>query len=798
MRRFYCLLFTCLVAFKSNVNGQKLCHTPQFTDNLLLNKSEVLGSGSNDNSYCLRVYFHIIRRDDGSGGQDPSVIEPALNMLNEDFNPHNISFSWDNQVDIINNTQIFDMPDVGMLQDSTGFMVVPPLVFTINFHIDGIDIYLFDDSSSYNGGLAYNVGGKSAMLVGGAYWDPPFQPILTTHTISHEMGHVLFLWHTHHGTFPEGGNDAPCSELVDFSNSEVCGDYVSDTPADINMLFWVDTLCQWMSSGQDINQQPYDPDEGNFMAYTRFECMAHFSENQGLRMRNAIANLQFLQECIVPCCSDNYADLYIKDNQLDSGVEPNSSNFNMWESSDIWVRNTNDNGVEHQNPDYSNTNTPNYLKVRIKNRSCIASSGNERLKLYWAKASTSLGFPNPWFGGVVLSPNGASMGDSIETVLIPIIPGGGEVIVTVPWVVPNPANYSSGGDQWHFCILARIISSEDVITYSETTDLNANVRNNNNVAWKNITVVDVLPNDIYKPGGIVGIGNPNSYPQNYYLEIKVQDLETGKPIYQEAEVRLVMDSVLYDVWSRGGQVSQMTKSTIEQRERIMLGNNVKIQNLMFGANEHGKMQLIFNFLTKELTEKNNFSIEIIQRETFSNKLIGGETFIVNKNQRTQFNADAPQLEVNLNEPITISATDINEPAIYNWYDAQGALICQGKDLQIANAVAENFKLEVIATTDGFKDYKEVDVVLKPCILDYIAPNPVIGNILNIHYNLNNANSAYLMVIGLNSLDELSNNYILDMNSNQTSIDLTSYATGYYTIALVANGEITDAKIFIRN
>ena len=278
----------------------------------------------------------------------------------------------------------------------------------------------------------------------------------------------------------------------------------------------------------------------------------------------------------------------------------------------------------------------------------------------------------------------------------------------------------------------------------------------------------------------------------------MQDLETGKPIYQEAEVRLVMDSVLYDVWSRGGQVSQMTKSTIEQRERIMLGNNVKIQNLMFGANEHGKMQLIFNFLTKELTEKNNFSIEIIQRETFSNKLIGGETFIVNKNQRTQFNADAPQLEVNLNEPITISATDINEPAIYNWYDAQGALICQGKDLQIANAVAENFKLEVIATTDGFKDYKEVDVVLKPCILDYIAPNPVIGNILNIHYNLNNANSAYLMVIGLNSLDELSNNYILDMNSNQTSIDLTSYATGYYTIALVANGEITDAKIFIRN
>lgn len=798
MKRNYLIALTFLFGFLTNIQGQKICQTPQFTDNLLLNKSEVLGSWPNDNSYCLRVYFHIIRRDDGSGGQNPSVIEPALNMLNEDFNPHNISFTWNNELDIINNTEIFNEPLIGKENDSTGYMTVPPHVFTVNFHTDGIDIYLFEDSSSYVGGYAYNVGDKSAMLIGGSNWFPPYQSLLSTHTISHEMGHVLFLWHTHHGTFPEGGNDSPCSELVDFSNSDVCGDYVTDTPADIHLHFWVDSLCQWMSSGQDINQQPYDPDEENFMAYTRFECMSHFTEYQGLRMRNAIANLQFLQECILPCCPDDYADLFIKDTQADLGIEPNTANSNMWESSDIWVRNNNDNGVTHQNPDYSNTNTPNYLKVRVKNRSCISSSGNERLKLYWAKASTSLSFPNPWYGGVVLEPNGASMGDSLADVPIPSIPGGGEVIITIPWVVPNPANYGSTLDQWHFCILARIISNDDIMTYSETDDLNGNVRNNNNIAWKNITVVDVLPNNIYKPGGVVSVSNPNSYPQNYFLEIKVQDLETGKPIYQEAEVRLIMDSIFFEAWTRGGKVSQMTKQTNEQREIILTGNNSSINNIMFDANEIGKIQLVFNFLTAELTEKSKFSLDIIQRETSSNKLIGGETFIINKNQRTQFNADAPQLEINLNEPVTISATDINEPAIYNWYDTNGTLICQGKDLQIANAIAENYKLEVIATTDGFKDYKEVEVLLKPSAIDYIAPNPVVGNFLNVHYNLNSANSAYLMVIGLSANNEFSNNYILNMNSNQVSIDLSSYESGYYTLALIANGEITDAKIFIKN
>ena len=177
-------------------------------------------------------------------------------------------------------------------------------------------------------------------------------------------------------------------------------------------------------------------------------------------------------------------------------------------------------------------------------------------------------------------------------------------------------------------------------------------------------------------------------------------------------------------------------------------------------------------------------------------IIGGETYEIKKKTRSLFEAVAPDKEVDLNQTITISAEDINEPAIYNWYDNDGNLIYQGKDLQIANAVSEKFKLEVIATTDGFKDYKEVEVTLKPSTLENIVPNPAINNVL-VSYKLNGVSSAYLTIIGYYGGNGTSNNYILDINSTETNINISNYPSGFYTVALVVNGDIVDAKTLIK-
>ncbi len=49
-------------------------------------------------------------------------------------------------------------------------------------------------------------------------------------------------------------------------------------------------------------------------------------------------------------------DLYIKNSRDDFGIEPNTTTPYMWVSDDIWIRNQDDNRLEHQNPEYNSDN----------------------------------------------------------------------------------------------------------------------------------------------------------------------------------------------------------------------------------------------------------------------------------------------------------------------------------------------------------------------------------------------------------------------------------------------------------
>ena len=340
--------------------------------------------------------------------------------------------------------------------------------------------------------------------------------------------------------------------------------------------------------------------------------------------------------------------------------------------------------------------------------------------------------------------------------------------------------------------MARIEATTDPLT--ETSDLYANVQNNNGIAWKNVTIVDVEAN---VTTGTIAVGNPFNTPRTFFLEFVIEDLETGKPIYDEAEVTLKMDETLFNAWERGGKIAQQIEGTLEEEKKIVKGNNVIIDNIAFNGNEMGILNINFNFLTQELTEKTRFAYHVIQKDAVTGQIIGGETYIIKKDARDIFVADAGgDKEVDKNEPITISANQISEPAIYNWYDTNGNLVFTGKDLTIATQVATKYKLEVIATADGFKDYSEVEVNLKPSVLNTIAPNPATNNV-TIGYKLNEAGSAYLMIIGGYGTTGTSNNYILDTNNTETNINISNYPNGFYTVALVCNGQIVDAKTLIK-
>ncbi|HWY78197.1 MAG TPA: tyrosinase family protein, partial [Verrucomicrobiae bacterium] len=107
--------------------------------------------------------------------------------------------------------------------------------------------------------------------------------------------------------------------------------------------------------------------------------------------------------------------LYIKDTPADMGIEPDPDPNPMYASPDIWVRQKpmtghtpypfsadpgwltaitplNESPI-YRDPKYSK---PNYVYVRVRNGGNAPSTGTERLRVYWAKGSTGLGWPNQW------------------------------------------------------------------------------------------------------------------------------------------------------------------------------------------------------------------------------------------------------------------------------------------------------------------------------------------------------------------------------------------------------------------
>lgn len=280
MKRFvlFFLLFIPL-----SLSAQSFCSTPALSQISSNDVSRIETRSTMDYSskYLLRVYFHVINNVGGSGGVSSSVVQSAYSTLCNDFNSHNIYFLWDGVIDPINNSSYMDPSNS---------------IFSINNHQNGIDIYIYPEAAEVVG-LANGFGYGTELYVSGQ-----IDNISTsiTHVISHEMGHILNLYHTHHGTvFELGGDPNQCPELVNGTNSDVCGDYVEDTPADPYLGGFVGSSCNYTGTARDANNNLYTPDTHLIMSYTPPSCMEYFSTKQVQRMKTAIIQKQVLQNASI-------------------------------------------------------------------------------------------------------------------------------------------------------------------------------------------------------------------------------------------------------------------------------------------------------------------------------------------------------------------------------------------------------------------------------------------------------------------------------------------------------------------
>ncbi len=237
-------------------------------------KSKTMYVNTNESSFNtyikhIRIFVHVIRKDNGTGGLSSEVVNNSLSILKDDYQQHNISF-----IEIGR-----DFIDSDLFYNGINKESYFQLINTGN-HDSAIDIYFLSSTDKF--ARASNIPGN-ALALGGYYTE--------TSVLSHEMGHCLGLYHTHSG---RGCNDYEnCQESIDSSNCDECGDLVCDTPADPCLKGKVDKDCNYIGGGG------FSPNTDNIMSYSPPYCLSAFTNGQKERIHAAITSEPVLKKVIV-------------------------------------------------------------------------------------------------------------------------------------------------------------------------------------------------------------------------------------------------------------------------------------------------------------------------------------------------------------------------------------------------------------------------------------------------------------------------------------------------------------------
>jgi hypothetical protein len=375
----------------------------------------------------------------------------------------------------------------------------------------------------------------------------------------------------------------------------------------------------------------------NFMDYSADRCMCMFTVSQVTRMQAALSHPSRVallsSDGLIPAPTDTMpigADLWSQDTPEDTGSEPDNASTILWVSDDIWVRSERNDGrmtQDHENPQYRPpaSDRPNYVYVRVRNRGCQAS-GSATVKLYWAKASTALGWPSPW-DGTVTSP--ALMGGLIGSQPTGNIPGRGSTILEFQWYPPNPEDYRSfGADRTHFCLLARIETSNTPpfgMMTLEGPNLYDNVRNNNNIVWKNITVAGGS-----NGGGIAGVTVNGLSKASSSTFVFSTSKEEPASIFDFGTIRVHLGEKLFEKWKEGGSLGKGIEAN-EKYEILILTSGAWIGNIQLEPEEFHTIFVQFEPNEEKSEQTFVLPLDLTQysyyKENQKTEIAGGQRFV---------------------------------------------------------------------------------------------------------------------------------------------------------------------------
>ena len=166
------------------------------------------------------------------------------------------------------------------------------------------------------------------------------------------------------------------------------------------------------------------------------------------------------------------------------------------------------------------------------------------------------------------------------------------------------------------------------MTIPEGSNLNLNVRNNNNIVWKNIAVLEPSGNRI----GYVSIGNiMKSVTLNKLSFTSPSRNAEQKPrsILEWGIVEVDLGKTLFKRWRDGGSVGEGIAAVGGTKIKVSWPN-AWIGNLKLRPNELGTISLQFAPIKTQIKNYSTFFFDIAQYICYRKReeVLGGQRFII--------------------------------------------------------------------------------------------------------------------------------------------------------------------------
>ena len=478
-------------------------------------------------------------------------------------------------------------------------------------------------------------------------------------------------------------------------------------------------------------------------------------------------------------------DLYIKARYDDLGLRDSAYSM-AWPrdaSPDIWVRNQQDSGFIHQNPNFSGDTA--YVYARARNRSC-GTSTTMKMSMYYKAASTNSGdFPVDWtlLGTEYIDLTGSS-GNPVT-----------EDILEFEWDL-SPLSGDTGA-----CLLAIIDddAGEDPFPdYTGDINISPYFDSTNNMALKNVIVVHTSSYAAWNgmdvaPGGSFIIGeNHYDYTREFDI-IFGENADKNSALLDEAEINIYVTDEFWDIVENSPEVDFNGIRIIGENQLRITEADASVNRLRFGSGQSTQIYTGFNFYGEFAEDGDVYRCySVKQFNSEEEKCMGNMHFQIIKEARERFEADGGgDSEIYSGTVAAFTGNQLSEPACYRWYNKKDSLLSSGKTFLAAPQASGKYIYEIVAEKDGFKAYDTVFVKINPYKIVSVAPNPA-TNMLTIDYIADKATTAQIM-FQLTGDPKIQYSYTVDPNLTQMTINLSALPKGVYSVILVCDGKNADSK-----